>query len=226
MPVLSPRVFPFLSVGVLEIFYMDQGQQVKVIGTGWLFSLPNQNRRDLILGAGHNLVHLGPGFEEAQFTLYGDRDVNSIAVRRDGSRRFAIADSKLPADFGVAVLAETPNAQRRPIALTVVKEGAAVQGTAAGGLAREVERGNRAIYQSAAKIQTEVYNLLYFPRGTTEPGMSGGPILIGNGESATSIGIIHGAGTINQREYDLASAINQKHLESIQDLVRRCLAGA
>lgn len=223
MPQPSPKAYPYLSVGVLEIFYNGGGDQARAIGSGFVFQSDKYPRRDLMLGAGHNLVHLGDGFEEALFTLYANRDVNGVAVRKDGSRRYAIDDTGLPNDVGVMVLAEPVAVRVDPLKLWKVEPGDdPLLGAAAGGLARLVEKRDRTIYFSDAQIRNDVMNCLYCETGTTEPGMSGGPVLVAHEGSATAVGIVHGAGALNQKPYDLATRV---HIDVIEMLVAKALNG-
>lgn len=222
MTFVSPRRYPFLSVGVVEIWY-GAGERRLAIGSGFLFRTAASDRRTLILGAGHNLVHLGPGLREARFTFYTERDVRSVAVRPDGTLRYAVAGVTRPFDFGVMVLAEDAPPGVEPISLRPHESGPQVTGIAAGALAGWVVSGNRAIAAAAATAHVDSPELLYLAPGTTDSGMSGGPVLTGDGADAEAIGVIHGAGRINGTDYDLAVATSAEVIAGIDDLVAQAL---
>ncbi|GAB4182310.1 MAG: hypothetical protein Tsb002_03430 [Wenzhouxiangellaceae bacterium] len=226
MPITeSPAVYPYLAVGVVEIFYQGQEGVVRAIGSGYLFSTPQYPGRRFILGAGHNLRHMGAGFNQLLFTFYRQRDIYTVAERDDGTPRYAIAGSALPNDYGVFVLAEDAPSGLQPLSLATVQPGPPLNAIAAGGLAAQVREGNRAIYMSSATFNSEALGLLAAPVGTTAPGMSGGPILRQTSSAWSAYGVIHGEGTINQQPYDLAVAFSDATLQQINLLIAAALSG-
>ena len=223
MVLVSPRRYPFWSVGVVEIWY-GAGEPSLTVGSGFLFRTASSRGRRLVLGAGHDLVHLGPSVLEVHFSFYAHREVHTVATRPDGSPRHAIAGITRPFDFGVMVLADDAPKDVEPIPLRPLEEGRGVAGLAAGGLASGVAAGDRAIYTATAEMQTDIPELLYFPSGTIEPGMSGGPVLTGDSLGAGSMGILHGTGMVDGAEYDVAVATNTVVIEGIDALVDQALA--
>ena len=167
----------------------------------------------------------GDQITEVHFTFYTGRDVNTAARKRNGSYRFAVKGTELFDDYGVMILEEDAPANVQPILLQKVNEGNSLTGMVAGCIGDKVKIEDRIIYRNPAVIETNVLRFLHYPIGTTQPGMSGGPVLVGDGQQATAIGIIHGEGTINQQKYDLAKSINQTTLDSLQELIRQSEAG-
>ena len=219
--------FPFTSAAVIEIHASGAGG-AKYAGTVYLISTATHNRRDIVLGAGHNLTHLSVAGSEALVTFYGNRDVNSIAVRADDRFRYATAGTGMPNDFGVAVLSEPLPDAIGTIPLRTPEDATTFPGTVAGGVADKVTTGDRAIYQDTAEFHSHG-GLLYCAAGVTAQGMSGGPVLHPATGVATAVGAIHGTGTVTPaggapQPADLAVAFTAANISAIDGLIDAALA--
>ena len=224
----APVAFPFTSAAVIEMFAAGGGEgKPKFVGTVFLVRTEAHNRRDIVLGAGHNLSHLSDANAEVHVTVYGGRDVNSIAVKANGSYKYAIAGTKDRDDYGVAVLAEALS-ETTPIPLTAPEDKTTVSATAAGGRAEQVAVGDRAIYQNTADFHASG-TVLYCDPGVTAPGMCGGPVLYPSASPASAIGLVQGTGTITPpggqaKPVDLAIPMTAAIVERINGLIDAVLA--
>jgi hypothetical protein len=232
-PALAPMQYPFTVVGVLEIFYEDDGVLKKWVGTGYLLkTAAYPDRRDLVLTAAHNLVYLRkPRLQEVHFTIYGDRDVYSIAARENGSLRYAIAPDydKHPdnpaLDFGVMVLQEGAGGANEPLSLTVVGDTLRAAATIAGGVSARVKVDDRRVYCSAVTAEKQKYTPLYYQVDATAPGMSGGPVLVEQHSAWSSIGVVTGTGDVDGTLRGIAAPIFAQTAKIIDTLIATSLAG-
>lgn len=218
----APKAFPYTSVGVIEIF-ASGGETYR--GSVFLIKTDKYDRQDIVLGAGHNLTHLSDSDSEVHVTFYNNRDVNSVATRGGGGFRYAIADSKMPSDFGVAVLAEALPGAIKPIPLTTPEDATTLEALVAGGVADNVAAGDRAIFENSAEMHVHG-GVLYCDPGTTAQGMSGGPILESDG--AKAIGVIHGTGTVkigggDPKPADLGVTFTADNIAEIDALIALAL---
>jgi hypothetical protein len=233
-PALAPKEYPYTIVGVLEIFYEDGGVMKKWVGSGYLVkTAAHPERKDIVLTAAHNLVFLRrPGPLELHFTVYGDRDVYTIAARRDGTLRYAIPEGydRFPGnpafDYAVMILQEGAGGANAPLTLTTVGETLRTPATIAGGLSAKVQEGDRKVYCSAVTAEKRRDTALYYPEDATAKGMSGGPVLVEERASTwTSIGVVTGTGIVDGELKGIAAPIFEETAESIDALIASSLAG-
>ncbi|MCU0829826.1 MAG: hypothetical protein MUE52_21230 [Tabrizicola sp.] len=219
----APNAAPFKSVAAL---FLDDGQGTSYRGSVFLIQTSRHKRQDIVLGAGHNLVHLADKSLETQLTFQGLRDVNSIAVRGNGSFRYGVADKAMPRDFGVAVLAEALPNQIVPLTLTTPTDKTDHAVGVAGSVADLAKKGDTAIYGAKTTV-TALGTYLYSAPGVTVPGMSGGPVYP-DGETAQAIGLVHGTGTISFGQgnilADLYVAMTAENIDLIDGLIDHALA--
>ncbi|MCY1014537.1 trypsin-like serine peptidase [Pyxidicoccus sp. MSG2] len=232
-PLLASKQYPYTVVGVLEIFYEEGGALRKWVGSGYLLKTAMYpHRRDIVLTAAHNLVFLRKqDLREVHFTLYGDRDVYSVALRKNGTLRYAIPrgyDERphSPAfDFAVMILQEGAGGSNAPLALSTVGDTLRVAATIAGGLSARVGEGNRKVYCSTVTAEKQTTTPLYYPVDATAPGMSGGPVLVQEGSAWTSIGVVTGTGDVDDAPRGIAAPIFDETRRIIDTLIQTSLAG-
>lgn len=232
-PALAPRQYPFTVVGVLEIFYEDDGVLKKWVGTGYLLKTATYpHRRDIVLTAAHNLVFLRKEkLQEVHFTLYGDRDVYSIASRANGTLRYAIPQGyderpHSPAfDFAVMILQEGAGGSNAPLTLTTVGDTLRAAATIAGGLSARVKEGDRKVYCSVVTAEKQRTTPLYYPVDATAHGMSGGPVLVQGDSGWSSIGVVTGTGDVDDTLRGIAAPIFEETARIIDALIGTSLAG-
>lgn len=232
-PVLAPRQYPYTVVGDLEILYGDGGALKKWVGSGYLLKTAMYpDRRDLVLTAAHNLVFLRKDtLQEVHFTLYGDRDVYTVASRANGTLRYAIPEGyderpQSPAfDFAVMVLQEGARGSNAPLSLTTVGDTVRTAATLAGGLSAKVKEGDRAVYRSPVTAKKTRTTPLYYPETATAHGMSGGPVLFHADNAWSSIGVITGTGDVDGKPRGLAAPIFEETARLIDTLIMTSLAG-
>jgi len=222
----APVAYPFTSAAVIEIF-SDGGSGPKYVGSVFLIKTAKHNRQDIVLGAGHNLSHLSDKDAEVHVTIYGNRDVNSIAVKGDGGYRYAVAGAAMPKDFGVAVLAEALSDAFSPIPLRSPPDATTIAATPAGGVADKVSAGDRSIYQDTTDFKVHG-DVLYCAPDITAPGMSGGPVIDKTTDPASGVGVIHGTGTVSidggdPKPADLAVAMTADAIKAIDALIDAAL---
>ena len=224
----APLEQPYLSVGSLTIF----DNNAKFNGTVFLIRTEAHNRRDIVLGAGHNLTHLAESSCDTVVETYGNRDANMIAKRADDSYRSAIAGTDLPRDFGVGVLAEPipeflqpGNLHVTPLLLVTPEDAAQFDATASGAVSAEVEQVDRSIWFAETQV-TPHGAVSYSDPDVTQAGMSGGPVVIKD-HTASAVGLIHGTGTINlgsgEVRKDLYVTMTVEHIGIIDKLIETSL---
>lgn len=222
---------PYLSVASIT---MVDDKDAKFYGSVFLIRTATHNRRDVVLGAGHSLTHLADNVIHTEVRTYGNRDVNAIAVRGDGSYRFGVAGTALPADFGVAILQEPipefiePGHRHvTPLSVKTPDDAQQIYVGVSGAIAAEVIKGNDSIWV-AETILTTHGAVSYSVPHVTQPGMSGGPVVIAN-QTASAIGLIHGQGTINLGhgpvDKSLFVTLTTGHIAMINKLIDAALAG-
>jgi hypothetical protein len=232
-PVLASRQSPYAVVGVLEIYFEEGGALRKWVGSGYLLKTATYpHRRDIVLTAAHNLVFLRKqNLREVHFTLYGDRDVYSIASRENGTLRYAIPRGyderpNSPAfDFAVMILQEGAGGSNAPLTLTHVEDTLRVAATIAGGVSARVGEGNRKVYCSIVTAEKQRTTPLYYPVDATAPGMSGGPVLVQGDSAWTSIGVVTGTGDVDDTPRGIAAPIFEETARIIDSLIQTSLAG-
>jgi hypothetical protein len=222
---------PYLSVASIKMVGKEDS---KYYGSVFLIRTDQHNRRDVVLGAGHSLVHLTEDVVYTEVKTYGNRDVNAIAQRNNGSFRAAVAGKALPRDFGVAILQEPipefiePGHRHvTPLLLKRPDDAQQILVTVSGAIADEVMRGDEAVWVADTVITTHG-EVSYSVPNVTRPGMSGGPVVIAN-ETASAIGLIHGNGTINLGygpvAKDLYVTLTDAHIALINQLIDAALGG-
>jgi hypothetical protein len=222
---------PYLSVASIK---MVDKSDAKYYGSVFLIRTAKHDRRDVVVGAGHSLVHLDEGVVYTEVRTFGNRDVNAVASRQNGSFRSAVAGKALPKDFGVAILQEPipefiePGHRHvTPLLVKSPDDAQQIHVTVSGAIADEMMRGDDAIWLAETVVTTHG-SVSYSAPNVTRPGMSGGPVVIAN-ETASAIGLVHGNGTIDLGygpvAKDLYVTLTKEHIALIDALIERALAG-
>lgn len=218
----APQAFPFLSVGILQIAFTAKGKaQERVVGTVYLFSIDDQPNRKVVLGAKHNLSHLKNPNEEVDYVkiYFGSFDCDASERYEGAGYRVALSKKEgTRGDYGVLVLDKEVPASITPIPLQRVVQGLPIDITLAGCIGGNVLNNIFKIYQENVTAGTYAKGVINYPKGTTKEGMSGGPVILGDGAMAKAIGIIGGDGIIGDQEWGLSKCIDDETISDILQL--------
>lgn len=232
MPPALPT-FPILSVGVLQIDYMDKtnNRQYLATGTVYLFSIDDEPNRSIVLGARHNLLHLINQNESVNHVKisFGNNfycSVDELMGEEEGYRVVVSDRIGTLGDYGVAVLEKDVPDSIRPIPLQRVVQGQPINVVVAGCAEGNANNGDLRIFQKSVVAKTDVNGVVYYPGGTTDKGMSGGPVIIGDVLTAKAIGIVGGDGEIddkkgNVQKCSLAKSIDDETIRDIRQLIEQ-----
>lgn len=224
----ATNAFPFRSVGVIQIQYFDEVENAHAVATGtvYFFSIPGKPHRNIVLGAGHNLIHLINDDVSAVKVSFGNSFACFIAKRNAwGGYRVAVSGKQgTYGDYGVAVLDMDVPETLSPIPLQKVVDVSSINVVVAGCLAGNTRNGDFGIWQNTVNAKTDTSQVIDYAVGTTVKGMSGGPVILDEGEAAKAIGIIGGDGTVGGQDRGLAKAIDDDTISDILGLIDKALS--